>query len=524
MKKLKNKIIAMLLSTILIIAFLSSMIVFADEVRPSCVTDHFDRLNLNSGSACPPSRNTCGYTAMSMLLSYYDSYWRDDFIVPVNGNDMDWDVANYNSHSDEIINTFDANTEYSAWWNWYNDTNNPNRESYTSFSIETQNLYFESYLLSLAREWNYHSETDDIYYLWYYTMQNILERYLYEERSFSPDQITVNTMRALDVGDAQLFAMMEQQILNGNPVILYGCRFAEQEYPAGSVVTDNVGAHFLIAYAVEGEGEDKDILLHTGWTGGEYVSFKTTAYKYLNSIIWLEINEENLPHQCTDAYRDIYTNTNICACQVYGNTHPGHSTHNYSIANYDDTYHWLECTCGAYISKVNHNLMYSYTDSFGDTHYEQCRDCDYYAFVEHNNNNSIDVSETHHSSVCACGRVGEIEEHYYHHYARNDQLTHYVYCECGHCIRKSYHVVPAGNAFFKICIHCGERIDMGEVLLPVPGPGIQSVCQTTYITEDGSYVDGNGIIYLVESDMALYLAGELDVYALAENVFGAVKQ
>ena len=65
---------------------------------------------------------------------------------------------------------------------------------------------------------------------------------------------------------------------------------------------------------------------------------------------------------------------------------------------------------------------------------------------------------------------------------------------------------------------------MGEVLLPVPGPGIQSVCQTTYITEYGSYVDGNGIIYLVESDMALYLAGELDVYALAQSALGAVTQ
>ena len=38
-----------------------------------------------------------------------------------------------------------------------------------------------------------------------------------------------------------------------------------------------------------------------------------------------------------------------------------------------------------------------------------------------------------------------------------------------------------------------------------------------YITNAGSYVDSNGIIYLVESDMLLLLAGELDVYALAES-------
>ena len=38
-----------------------------------------------------------------------------------------------------------------------------------------------------------------------------------------------------------------------------------------------------------------------------------------------------------------------------------------------------------------------------------------------------------------------------------------------------------------------------------------------YITEAGSYVDSNGVVYLVDSDMELYLAGELDVYALVSN-------
>ena len=46
----------------------------------------------------------------------------------------------------------------------------------------------------------------------------------------------------------------------------------------------------------------------------------------------------------------------------------------------------------------------------------------------------------------------------------------------------------------------------------------------TYITDAGSYVDGNGIIYLVESDMALYLAGELDVYALVDALDNLVTE
>ena len=57
----------------------------------------------------------------------------------------------------------------------------------------------------------------------------------------------------------------------------------------------------------------------------------------------------------------------------------------------------------------------------------------------------------------------------------------------------------------------------------MPGSGIQSETGITYITEAGSYVDANGVIYLVDSDMELYLAGQLDVYALAQNI-GAVTE
>ena len=46
----------------------------------------------------------------------------------------------------------------------------------------------------------------------------------------------------------------------------------------------------------------------------------------------------------------------------------------------------------------------------------------------------------------------------------------------------------------------------------------------TYITEAGSYVDADGVIYLTDSDMELYLAGQLDVYALADAVNGLVKE
>ena len=179
----------------------------------------------------------------------------------------------------------------------------------------------------------------------------------------------------------------------------------------------------------------------------------------------------------------------------------------------------------------NHALGIGYmipVASYGTKDYYKCKYCGYVApftsLVEQNYVKT-DYSSTHHE--CVNNVVGLeytfYEEHYYHHYARNDTLKHHVYCECGYYIGTSFHVVSAqGVGLFKICIHCGEKLKMNEVIVPVPGGGIQSTNQITYITEAGSYVDGYGIIYLVESDMALYLAGELDVYALAQNAGGSV--
>ena len=76
------------------------------------------------------------------------------------------------------------------------------------------------------------------------------------------------------------------------------------------------------------------------------------------------------------------------------------------------------------------------------------------------------------------------------------------------------HVLPAGAAKIKFCIHCNQRVNTEDIVIrPYDAPE-----EIRYITDAGSYVGPDGNIYLVESDMALYLAGELDVYALVESL------
>ena len=153
-------------------------------------------------------------------------------------------------------------------------------------------------------------------------------------------------------------------------------------------------------------------------------------------------------------------------------------------------------------------------------HIIYCHRCDYTLTEGHNYENYTIISNTHHSKSCDCGYSVSSEEHSVHSFVRNTTASHYMDCECGQYLGEAPHVVPAGSEIIKFCIHCGQRINTRTDI--AIQQGVNSVNPRTYITNAGSYVDSQGIIYLVEADMELYLAGELDVYALVDNLDGNV--
>jgi hypothetical protein len=151
-----------------------------------------------------------------------------------------------------------------------------------------------------------------------------------------------------------------------------------------------------------------------------------------------------------------------------------------------------------------------------DNHSKTCLGCGYSAIEDHNFNTLSSIyspTEDAHYAECACGRYGWTD-HYAYSYAKNNISLHHVYCECGQLIGSAPHVLPVGAAKIKFCIHCNQRVNTEDIVIrPYDAPE-----EIRYITDAGSYVGPDGNIYLVESDMALYLAGELDVYALVESL------
>ena len=96
-----------------------------DEI--TCLSDHFSKLKLylNGYQAYRIPRNeigTCGQVAMSMVLSYYDFYWNNNFVPTIynadgTSHEMGWQNGIYNSEYSAVYETITAIPETSAWNN-----------------------------------------------------------------------------------------------------------------------------------------------------------------------------------------------------------------------------------------------------------------------------------------------------------------------------------------------------------------------------------------------------------------------
>ena len=197
---------------------------------------------------------------------------------------------------------------------------------------------------------------------------------------------------------------------------------------------------------------------------------------------------------------------------TYINVWDDSKNHNFNSIDYDISKHWSVCNCGVVNENRNdHNFTYTNINQTSGTHLKTCSECAYAVYEEHQHSEFVEITDSHHSTACVCGQVGEPEEHYIHHYSRNNSLTHYVYCECGES-NLSAHVVSSGSGGIltkKICIFCGEIVDKGLSII--------TSLQLAH-TENGSYIRPDGIIVLVDEDIEAYLNGELVFYNSSDNL------
>ena len=117
MKKMTKRLISAILVSVLL--FSGMLSTTASALTEKCVEHHFTRLHFNFANddyqiehdmemVPPNTEGTCTYVAMSMFLSFYDTYWNDRFVI----DDLEWDNGKYDLSRDELYYTFNANSEF----------------------------------------------------------------------------------------------------------------------------------------------------------------------------------------------------------------------------------------------------------------------------------------------------------------------------------------------------------------------------------------------------------------------------
>ena len=468
MKKITVRIVSVLTFVILFASILSTP---AFAISTYCVQNHFSMLCFDADGdgddeyedeiRTPPSENTCPYVAMSLLLTFYDSYWNDDFVA----DEYEWEPGTYNRTTDTLIETFAATTEAKDWETHIATLNLPlNAETYPyyrAYAAAKEGNFLEPYLISIGKSLLFHLDPNDTLGLNDLETVAVLQTYLYIYRGFNINQVTVNYLHE-DNGDIE--AKMREVIDDGYPLIYIGKKLNSTT----TTNTDNEGqtksGHELIAYGID---EDDNIMLHTGWDGEEFCTYEggsnPTDYNLNRAIIWLELKGNFLTHTHTENsgnYVDSITGEELCACQIYSR-HPNHNSNHLYKNGADSDSHFLECHCGARTNVEAHNLTYIYYSS--TQHYEICNECTYARTMNHEYTTPCSPTATGHSLMCACGET-TTESHYDHRYTSANSSYHKIYCKCGYLIGSEAHQMVS-TGLGGICTHCDYTSK------EIPGPG-----------------------------------------------------
>ena len=283
---------------------------------------YFYNLDRNFGNNLVGS---CGYVALAMLLSYYDTYWDDNII------DDRYDENEYliNDSLSDTIKSPGIGKDFP-------NTTEVNVASYYTFlesHVNGLNNLFHPYLIVFAENsLNYYEKNSYDYpcLMYYSEFSTLLNEYLQNNRYYSTTNFAIEQSRSNDLVDSFVIPRVKQ----GIPVVLY----------IGSLK----GNHYVIAYDYN-ESLD-ELYCHFGWhetlEDGKICYFnhlRLSSTDY-NSYLGAFALNFNTTHNCSNNYLDSTSDDTYCPC--YFNIHPSH-THSYvSYTNFNKLKHSGLCYCG----------------------------------------------------------------------------------------------------------------------------------------------------------------------------------
>ena len=430
----------------------------------SCVTEHFDWVQneriekeehgeVKTYGIYPENDvGSCFYVAMSLLLSFYDAYWDDRFVPDEYETMGTVDMAN-----GAFLTDFHLQLENFAWKDIYENNGLEQgttefKNAYSEFIDNNADKFLQMYLISVALERGYYDWGFD-YSMLAIQMVNFLEYYLYDLCGFTSDQIVVHREFVLLPSNKDELAETAVNVIGqGFPIIF--C--AADLFPSDSNsrwIEDNVfAAHVLLGYDITEDGND--VVLSKCWNKEETTTLMSTVFDCVNSIIWLEINPEALPHQCSPSYKDRRSSsTTFCACQIYRD-HPLHQCVSRTggtqcTGEYSDSF----CLCGQEVV-VEHN--YRWLKPSVDGHYREC-DCGNKQSIEQHVWEYSNIQSETHTESCFCG-YSQTKYHDHKSCYSKTNVLHTVTCSCGKTYTEN-HNLERINVRYSVCMNCGYTRD-----------------------------------------------------------------
>lgn len=299
--------------------------------------------------------NICGYTAMSMIFSYYDNYWNDNFLPDKYESNSSfyskktlWTVSPGcdNKRGDEIldINALDNMSKINA---------DKIVKKFFDSNVQADGILGE--LLTIAEELGYirfHTQENNDYQtklgvslsLMTDVITEYLNRYIgsrnfeliveeidssiysqyndYIDKNLGSDSI----LEIFKNEHNRLISLLYEVVSKGIPVI------------AGGKTKDDYGHAVVIYDAYVDENNNKVLVTNMGQMNSKQQVNFFDEFKVLTDFYYLTF-PESFKHECSNNFFDFSSNMNLCTCKL--STH----IHDYNYKYINTERHYQKCFC-----------------------------------------------------------------------------------------------------------------------------------------------------------------------------------
>lgn len=228
------------------------------------------------------SHGSCNYTAVAMLLSFYDTYWNDN-IIPDN-----YEVNTNLNTSHHVHNKPSPGTTYEP-----DSVKNTSMDVYNNYLINSYNVDFQSFLIKVGKDFGVNVNTMDLG-LDALEVEDLIHAYLKGTRSIHTYNIEASSYLGHDIYNFTI-----NYLKNGLPVLLR--------------VGNGFDNHTVIAY--DFNELDGEIYVHMGWkingTALTKVPLSETIYTEIYNAIVL-VPDNNHVH----SNNFFAGNSKYCPCQL----------------------------------------------------------------------------------------------------------------------------------------------------------------------------------------------------------------